>query len=86
LGFLATLCGVSRTTTYYWIRDIAATTEEPSIAEDMHEIDFDEMWYFIQSKKRSAGSSKPWSIAQGERLPGYAVVVMLQRSNACMTQ
>ena len=85
-GFLAKLFGVSRTTTYYWIRDIAAITEEPTIAADIHEIDFDEMWHFVQSKKRSSGSSKPWIIAQGKPLPGYLVVVMLQRSNGCMTK
>jgi transposase len=85
-GFLAKLFGVSRTTTYYWIRDIAATTEEPAIADNIHEIDFDEMWHFIQSKKRNSGSSKPWIIAQGELLPGYSVVVMLQRSNDYMTK
>ena len=50
-GFLAKLFGVSRTTPYYWIRDIAATTEEPVIASNIHEIDFDEMWHFVQSKK-----------------------------------
>lgn len=85
-GFLAKLFGVSRTTTYYWIRAIAATTEELPIADDIHEIDFDEMWHFIQSKKRSSGSSKRWIIAQGELLPGYSVVVMLQPSNDSMTK
>lgn len=85
-GFLGKLFGVSRTTTYYWIRDMAATTSEPHIADDIREIDFDEMWHFIQSKKRSAGSSKPWIIAQGELLHGYSVVVMLQPSNDSMTK
>ena len=85
-GFLAKLFGVSRTTPYYWIRDIAATTEEPVIASNIHEIDFDEMWHFVQSKKSNSGSSKPWIIAQGELLLGYSVVVMLQRSNAYMTK
>src|SRR5262249_2128237 len=41
-GFLAKLFGVSRTTTYYWIRDLAVQTEEPIIADDIREIDFDE--------------------------------------------
>jgi hypothetical protein len=85
-GFLAKLFGVSRTTTYYWLRDIATTMGEPLIAGDIQEIDFDELWHFVQSKKRSSGSSKPWIIAQGELLPGYSVVVMLQRSNACRTK
>ena len=85
-GFLAKLFGVSRTTTYYWIRHIAKTIEEPVIAGDIQEIDFDEMWHFIQSKKRNSGLSKRWIIAQGEPLPGYAVVVMLQPSNGSMTK
>src|SRR5262249_38635161 len=82
-GFLGKLFGVSRTTTYYWIRDMATTTAEPIMADDIREIDFDEMWHFVQSKKSSSGSSKPWIIAQGALLPGYSVVVMVQRSNAC---
>jgi len=85
-GFLAKLFGVSRTTTYYWIRDMAATTEEPAIAGDIHAIDCDEMWHVLQSKKRSPGSLKPWIIAQGALLPGYSVVMMLQRANDSMTK
>ena len=52
-GFLAKLLGVSRTTTYYWIRQAAASTDEPTIAEDIQEIEFDEMWHLIQSKKKN---------------------------------
>lgn len=83
-GFLAKLFGVSRTTTYYWIRDTAATIKEPAIAANIQAIEFDEMWHFLQSKKRKSGSSKPWIIVQGEPLPGYSVVVMFQPSNDCM--
>ena len=85
-GFLAKLFGVSRTTTYYWIRDAAALIDEPSIDADIQEIEFDEMWHFLQSKKRKFGSLKPWIVAQGELLPGYSVVVMLQHSNDCTTK
>lgn len=83
-GFMAKLLGVSRTTTYYWIRQAAAGTDEPAIASHIREIEFDEMWHFIQSKKEKSGLSKPWIVAQGELLPGYSVVVMLQRSNGSM--
>jgi transposase len=83
-GFLGKLCGVSRTTTYYWVRQVAATIDEPTLAPDVQAIDFDERWHFLQSKKAHAGLSKPWIIAQGEPLPGHAVVVMLQPSNAGM--
>jgi hypothetical protein len=65
---------------------MASTPEEPPMAEDMRAIDFDEMWHCIPSKKSSAGSSQPWSIAQGALLPGYSVVVMRQRANDSMTK
>ena len=83
-GFMAKLLGVSRTTTYYWIRQAAAGTDEPAIASDIQEIEFDEMWHFIQSKKEKSGLSKPWIVAQGEPLPGYSVIVMLQHSSGSM--
>jgi len=85
-GFLAKLFGVSRTTTYYWSRDAAALIDEPPIDVDIQEIAFDEMWHFLQSKKRKFGSLKLWIVAQGELLPGYSVVVMLQPSNDCATK
>src|SRR5215510_1109798 len=66
-GFLAKLFGVSRTTTYYWIRDLAATIEEPVIAGDIQEIDFDEMWHFITG---SSVSYVGWGIwRRAWRLP-----------------
>jgi transposase len=52
-GFPAELFGVSRTTAYYWIRQAAASTDEPSIDEDIQAIEFDEMWHFSQSKKKT---------------------------------
>ena len=83
-GFLGKLFGVSRTTTYYWIRQAAARIDSPPIASDIQEIEFDEMWHVIQSKKEKSGLLKPWIVAQGEPLPGYSVVVMLQHSNGSM--
>jgi transposase-like protein len=85
-GFLAKLFGVSRTTTYYWIRQAAAMTDEPTIDADIQELEFDEMWHFIQSKKEKSGLLKPWIVAQGELLPGCSVVVMLQHSNGFTTK
>jgi transposase len=83
-GFLGKLFGVSRTTTYYWIRHAAAQVDETEIAEDIQEIAFNEMWHFLQSKKENFGSLKPWIVAQGAPWPGYWAVVMLQRSNGSL--
>jgi transposase-like protein len=55
-GFLAKLFGVSRTTTYDGIRQAAASTAEPTIAEDIQEMECDEMWHLIQSTKGKFGS------------------------------
>jgi transposase len=54
-GFLGKLFGVSRTTTYDWIRQAAETIAEPPIAHDVQAIDFDEMWHVLQSKKANSG-------------------------------
>lgn len=81
-GFLGKLFGVSRSTTYKWIKNVAEGIDEPIISSSIKEIEFDEMWHFIQSKKTKSGSSKRWIVAQGELLPGLSVVVMLQPSNA----
>jgi transposase-like protein len=83
-GFLGKLFGVSRTTTYYWIRQAASSIDEPTSAPNIQEIEVDEMWHFLQSKKEKSRLLKPWIVAQGEPLPGYSVVVMLQRSNVSM--
>lgn len=85
-GFLAKLFGVSRTTTYKWIKKEAALTEEPTLSADIKEMEFDEMWHFLGSKKTKNGSSKPWIVAQGELLPGLQGVVMLQPSSDFTTK
>jgi len=58
--------------------------DEPKIAPDIQEIEFDEIWHVMQSNKEKSGLLKPWIVVQGEPLPGYSVVVMVQRSNASM--
>src|SRR4029450_5003989 len=67
-GFLGKLFGVSRTTTYYWIRQAASRIDNPPIASDIQAIEFDEMWHFIQSTKEKSGLLEPWIVAQGEPL------------------
>ncbi len=85
-GFLGKLFGVSRSLTYRWIRAEAESLPEPEISNNIQEIEFDEMWHFIQSKKTKNGSSKRWIVAHGELLPGLSAVVMLQPSDDCMTR
>jgi transposase len=84
-GLIARLLQVSRTTVYRWVRQSAEQLPDPTIPAEMRELEFDEMWHFVGSKKRSAGSGKPWTVLRGELSPGLLVVVMLQPSGGSMS-
>ena len=43
---------VSLATTYQWIRKTVETLGEPVVAEGIQEIEIDEMWHFLRSKKQ----------------------------------
>ena len=85
-GMLGTVFGVSRALAYRWIKEEAAGLPEPEVPGDIREMEFDEMWYFLQKTHSNSGSSKPWIVAQGELWPGLQAVVMLQPSGDSMTK
>ena len=66
-----------RSLIYRWIREAGLNTEEPSIDGEITQIEFDEMWHFIESKKRNFGSSKPLTAVAGELSPGFSAVVIV---------
>jgi transposase len=66
---------------YRWIKEAIDTTQEPEISGDIKEMEFDEMWHFIQKKVKKSGLSKRWIVVAGEPLPGLQAVVMLQPSS-----
>jgi len=78
-NMLGKIFGRNRSLIYRWIREAGLLTEEPTIDGEITEIEFDEMWHFIESKKRNFGSSKPLTAVAGKLSPGYSVVAMLQR-------
>ena len=69
---------------YRWIKEAMDKTPEPSVSADIQEMEFDEMWHFLQKKVKNSVSSKPWIVVQGELLPGLQGVVMLKHSNDFM--
>jgi len=79
-NMMGKLFGRNRSLIYRWIREAGLNTEEPSINGEITQIAFDEMWHYIQSKKRNFGSSKPLTAAAGELSPGFSVVVIAQHS------
>ena len=85
-GFIGKLFGVSRTTAYKWICQEAAHLESPQVSNGIKEMEFDELWHFVQSKKTKDGSSKRMLALEGKLLPGLSAVVILRLSNDCMTK
>jgi len=82
-----------RSLIYRWIREAGLNTREPTIGDGSEgrekpitEIEFDEMWHFIASKKTSFGSSRPLTVVAGELSPGFSVVVIAQRSGDSTTR
>ena len=85
-NMLGKIFGRDRSLIYRWIKEAGLSFDDPVIDGEIKEIEFDEMWHFINSKKTNFGSSKPLIAAQGKLLPGYSVVVILQPSNDCITR
>lgn len=70
---------------YRWIVEAGAKLPEQEISGEIKQIEFDEMWHFIESKKTSFGSSRPLTVVAGEPWPGYSAVVILQPSGDSTT-
>jgi transposase len=80
--FIGRILDVSNVSVYKWINKIADKLEEPKVVDNIKEIEFGEMWHFINSKKTRNGSLKPWIVVQGEPSLGLQVVVMLKHSKS----
>ncbi len=70
---------------YRWVREAGAELPEPALEGEIKEIEIDELWHFIQSKKTSFGSSKRLIVAHGELWHGCSAIVILQPSKDCTT-
>jgi transposase len=74
------------TLVYRWIREFGKNLPEPEIPGEIRQMEFDELWHFVGSKKENFGLSKPLTVVQGEPWPGYSVIVILQPSEGFMTK
>jgi len=72
---------IDHTLVYRWIREYGESLPEPEVSGEIKQMEFDEMWHYIGSKKENFGSSKPLTVVQGELWPGYSAVVILQPSS-----
>jgi transposase-like protein len=66
---------------YRWIVEAGAKMTVSEEMGEIREMEFDEMWHFVGSKKTSFGSSKPLIVASGELWPECSGIVILQPSN-----
>ena len=80
-NMLGKILGHSPSLIYRWIKAAMQETPEPEISPSIQEIEFDEMWHFVEKKVKNSGSSKRWIVAAGELLPGLQGIVMLQPSS-----
>jgi len=85
-GFIAKLFGVTPPAVQKWLKKEAEILQEPEVSAEITEMEFDEMWHFVGSKKTKNGLSKPWIVLHGELWPGLSAVVMLQPSNDSTTR
>ena len=85
-NMLGTIFGRDRSLIYRWVKEAGLAFNEPVIDVEIKEIEFDEMWHYIGSKKTNFGLSKPLTVAQGKLSHGYSVVVILQHSDGCTTK
>ena len=75
---LARLFGTWPSLVYRWVAGEGLALPDRSSPGEVREMEFDEMWHFIESKKSSFGSSRPLIVAHGEPWPGCQAIVILQ--------
>ncbi|MDR2464456.1 MAG: hypothetical protein LBD36_02510 [Holosporales bacterium] len=64
-----------------WVKEYADSVEMPEISGNIQEVEFDEMWHFINKKKINCGLSRPLIVAQGNVSPGLQAIVILLHSD-----
>jgi transposase len=69
---------------YRWVVQEGLSLPEQEVSGEIKEMEFDEMWHFVQEKKTNFGSSRPLIVAAGEPWPGCSAIVILRPSDGFM--
>lgn len=72
------LLGTSHVSIYQWIRAEAEKLPAPKVPAEVEVVILDEMWHFLQKKRKNSGSGEPMILSSGELWPGFWVAVMMQ--------
>ena len=83
---IARILGVSDVAVMKWVRAEAQSLPEPEIPADVATVSLDEMWHFLEKKRKNSGSGGPLILSSGELWPGFWVGVMMQRSASGLTK
>jgi len=78
---IAKLFGTFPSAVQRWLENEAEKLPEPEVSGSIREMEIDEMWHFLESKKTKDGSSKRWIVLQSELSPGLSAIVILQHSS-----
>ena len=73
------ILNVSAVAVYKWIRKAALEIPASEPVGEIKEIEIDELWHFLHSKKTNVGYGKPMIVVSGVVSPGLWATVMLQR-------
>jgi transposase len=77
-GFISKLFHVSRPGVLKWIRKVAQRLPEPPIDSSIKEVQFDEMWHFINKKNKSYGCGEPWIVVETKPSDGLLAIVLIK--------
>jgi transposase-like protein len=80
---IARIVGVSEVAVYKWIRAAGEAAQRPS-NEDAEIVMIDEMWHYVDGKKRKFGSGKPMTLYGVKSLPGIWVAVTTEASKSSL--
>jgi len=81
-GVIAKLFGVSRTVVMKWIKRVAGRLPEPVFDESVTAVQFDEMWHFVNQKKKNCGYGGLWTAIEIKPLDGMLAIVLLRHSES----
>jgi transposase len=79
-GFIAKLLNVSSVAVMKLIKREADKMPEPEIDLSIKEVSFDEMWHFVERKKKNYGSGGQWSAVEIGQSDGVLGIVLLKHS------
>jgi hypothetical protein len=64
-----------------WIKREADRLPEPDVSSSIQEVQFDEMWHFVNKKKKNYGSGGQWSAFEIAPSAGVSGIVLLRHSD-----